>query len=133
VVLDKEGIFFFIFKPINADGRDSGRGRCFGGGGGPVPGLVGANAPMPSLCFVDIPPPAVSSEGDMSAILTGGLSGRRETFMVGDGTSAAILLFVSGTNETVLIRGTSGEDGSENKDVWEAARGRMPFYQLVII
>jgi hypothetical protein len=53
VLMDKEGVFF-IFKPAN---EGFGKGGLAGSERGPVFGLVGANAPIPSLCFIDIPPP----------------------------------------------------------------------------
>lgn len=56
VLIDKEGIFF-IFKPANEGGRGFGIGGLIESGRAPVFGLVGANAPIPSLCFIDIPPP----------------------------------------------------------------------------
>lgn len=134
--MDKEGVFF-IFKLANAEGRDLGGGGFiagFGGGGSLVFGLVGANAPMPNLCFIDIPLPAVlvSSGKALSTILVWGLFGRCETFMMGDGRLAAILVSAVGTSgEVLLIRGTSGEDGAENKDVWEAAGEKMPYTRLL--
>ena len=63
VLMDKEGIFF-IFKPANEGGRDFDIGGL-STSGRPVFGLVGASAPIPSLCFIDIPPPPeVGSERD---------------------------------------------------------------------
>jgi hypothetical protein len=64
VVMDKEGVLFFIFIPANEGGRGFDI-RFIGSGRGPVFGLVGANAPIPSLCLIDIPPPPeVGSERD---------------------------------------------------------------------
>lgn len=63
VLMDKEGIFFLIFIPANEGGRGFDIGLV-GSGRGPFFGLVGANAPRPSLCFIDIPPPEVGSERD---------------------------------------------------------------------
>lgn len=60
VLMDNEGVFFFIFIPANAGGRGFDIGLI--GRERPVFGLVGANAPIPSLCFIDIP--EVGSERD---------------------------------------------------------------------
>ena len=59
-LMDKEVLF--IFK---AGGRGFDRGLIGSGRDPPVFGLMGANAPLPSLCFIDIPPPPeVGSERD---------------------------------------------------------------------
>ena len=133
VLRDKTGILLFIFNPRNAEGCGLGGGFIiFFGGEGPTFGLVGANALMPSLCFTDIP--LVGSEEDMSTVLAWGLSERCESFMlVRDGMSAATLVLAVGTADmTVLLRGTSGEDGTENKDVWEAAGEKMVFTRSLL-
>ena len=63
VLMDKEGVLFLIFIPANEEGSFD--VSLLGGGRGPIFGLVGANAPTPSLCFIDIPPPPeVGSERD---------------------------------------------------------------------
>ena len=54
--------------------------------------------------------------------------------MAEDGTLAAVLVFVADTGiERLLMRGISGDDGAENKDVGESARGRMSFTSLLLI
>lgn len=87
---------------------------------------MGANAPLPSLCFIDIPPPPeVGSERRES--------GCCEKSMVADGTLAAVLVIVVGTGDgRLLMRGISGDDGAENKDVGESARGRVTFTRLLL-
>ena len=53
--------------------------------------------------------------------------------MAVDGTLAAVLVFVVGTgDERLSMRGTSGDDGAENKDVGESARGRVSFTRLLL-
>ena len=45
-----------------------------------------------------------------------------------DGTLAVVRVFVVGTgDERLSMRGTSGDDGTENRDVGESARGRVSF------
>ena len=126
VLMDKEGVFF-IFRPAN----EGGRGFDIGGlitSGRPVFGLVGASAPIPSLCFIDIPPPPeVGSERDWAREL-----GCCEIFMEVDGTLVVVLVIVVVTGDDRLsMRGTSGDDGAENKDVGESARGRVSFTRLL--
>ena len=125
VLINKEGVFLFIFKPANEGGRGFDRG-LIGSGRGPVLGLVGANAPTPSLCFIDIPPPPeVDSERDWAWGL-----GCCEIFIAVDDALAAVLIFCTG-DERLLMRGISGDDGAENKDVGESARGRVSFTRLL--
>jgi hypothetical protein len=50
-----------------------------------------------------------------------------------DGTLATVLVFVVGTgDERLLMRGISGDDGTENKDVGESAGGRASFTRLLL-
>lgn len=50
-----------------------------------------------------------------------------------DGTLAAVLVVVVSTgDETLSIRGISGDDRAENKDVGESARGRVSFTKLLL-
>ena len=117
----------FIFKPANEGGF--GRGGLIGSGRGPVFGLMGASAPLPSLCFIDIPPPPeVGSERDWAWGL-----GCCERLVAVDGTLAAVLVFVVSTgNGRLLMRGISGDDGAENNDVGESTRGRVSFTRLLL-
>lgn len=116
VLIDKEGVFF-IFIPANAGGRGFDIGGLIGSER-PVFGLVGANAPIPSLCFIDIPPPEVGSERDWAWGL-----GSCEFFL-------AVVVVVTG-DERLSMRGTSADD-AENKDVGESARGRVPFTRQLL-
>lgn len=53
--------------------------------------------------------------------------------MAVDGTWAAELVFMVGTDDKRLsMRGISGDDGTENKDVGESARGRASFTRLLL-
>lgn len=128
MLMDKEGVFFFIFKPANEGGRGFDIGGLIEDRGSPVFGLVGANAPIPSLCFIDIPPPP---EVNSERCWAWG-SGCCEKISV-DGTLAAVLAFVVGTTDgRLLIRGISGDDGAENKDVREFAREGASFTRLLL-
>jgi hypothetical protein len=88
-------------------------------------GRVGLRAPCASLCFVEIPLPEARSLGAIPKILLCGLFVRRGIF--GGKTDVPFTddetdLSGAGRETLLELRGPSGDEGSEKRDVGEGDR-----------